>query len=69
MQIEQNTNRSKCKNTKVQTRQNTRGQNTNSKNTNVTKYKCNEIQMDQNAKRTKCKNMTNTTKYKRTIYK
>ena len=50
---EQDTNMTKCKNTKVQTRQNTKGQNTNCQNTNVTKYKCNKIQMGQNTNRSK----------------
>ena len=40
----------KFKNSKIQTQQNTKEQ-----NTNVTKYKCNKIQMQQN---------TNGTKYK-----
>ena len=38
--IEQNTNRKKWENSKIQTGQNTKGQ-----NTNVTKYKCNKMQM------------------------
>ena len=33
---------------KIQTRQNTTEQNTSCQNTNVTKYKCNQIQMEQN---------------------
>ena len=41
---------------KIQTRQNTTEQNTSCQNTNVTKYKCNIIQMEQNTDRTKCKN-------------
>ena len=49
--MEQNTDRTKCKNSKIKTRQNT-----NCQNTNVTKYKCNKIQMKQNTNRTKCKN-------------
>ena len=40
---------------KIQTRQNTKEQNTNGQNTNVTKYKCNKIQIGQNTNRTKCK--------------
>ena len=40
-----------AKNTKIQTQQNTKVQ-----NTNIKKYKYNEIQMQQNANRTKCKN-------------
>ena len=55
MQIEQS-----VKNSKVQTRQNTTGQNTNCQNKNVTKYKCNKIQIGQN---------TNITKYKIPKYK
>ena len=53
LQIEQNTNRTKCKNSKIQTQQ---GENTTCQNTNVTKYKRNKIQMEQNTNRTKCKN-------------
>ena len=60
----------------IQIRQNPKGQNINCQNTNVTKYKCNKIQMEQNTKRTKCNNTkiqikqntkvhsTNVTKYK-----
>ena len=55
----QNTNRTKYKNSKIQTRQNTKGQNTNCQNMNATKYNCNKIQMEKNTNRTKCKN-TNT---------
>ena len=44
--MQQNTNRIKCKNSKIQTRQNTKGQ-----NANVTKYKCNKTQMGQNTNR------------------
>ena len=58
--MKQNTNMTKCKTSKIQTRQNTKEQNTNCQNTNVTKYKCNKIQMEQNTNRTKYKN----TKYK-----
>ena len=54
--MQQNTNRTKCKNSKIQTRQNTKGQNTNCKNINATKQKCNKIHMEQNTNRTKCKN-------------
>ena len=52
--MQQNTNRTKCINSKIQTRQNTKRQNTNcqienvTKKTNATKYKC--------KKRTKYKN-------------
>ena len=42
-------------NSKIQTRQNTKEQNTNGQNTNVTKYKCNKIQIGQNTNRTKYK--------------
>ena len=52
----QNTNRTKYKNSKIQTRQNTKGQNTKCQITNVTKYNCNTIQMEKNTNRTKCKN-------------
>ena len=45
--MEQNTNRTKCKNAKIQTRQNTKEQNKNCQNTNVSKYKCNKIQREQ----------------------
>ena len=67
----QNTNRTKYKNSKIQTGQNTKGQNKNCQNTNGTKYKCNKTQMEQNTNRTKWKNSkkTNTTKYKRKKYK
>ena len=41
----------KYKNSKIQTRQNTKEQ-----NTNVTKYKCNKIIMGQNTNRTKYEN-------------
>ena len=51
--MRQNTNRTKLKKSKIQTQQNTKGQNTNSQNTNVTKYKFNKIQMRQNTNRTK----------------
>ena len=52
-----NTNRTKYnKKFKIQTRQNTKEQNTNCQNTIVTKYKCNKIQMEQNTNRTECKN-------------
>ena len=60
IQMQQNTNGTKYKlnkiqNSKIQTQQNTKEQNTNCQNTNVTKYKCNQIQRDkiqieQNAK-------------------
>ena len=60
--MEQNTNRTKCKNSKIQTRQNTTEQNTSSQNTNVTKYKCNQIQMEQN---TNSKNTKIQPKYSR----
>ena len=51
-----NTNRTKYnKKFKIQTRQNTKEQNTNCQNIFVTKYKCNKIQMGQNANRTKYK--------------
>ena len=55
--MQQNTNGTKyiCKNAKIQTRQNTKEQNTNCQNTFVTKYKCNKIQMGQNTNRTKYK--------------
>ena len=62
----QNTNRTKYnKKFKIQTRQNTKEQNTNCQNTFVTKYKCNKIQKDkiQIEQNTKFHN-TNTTKYK-----
>ena len=49
----QNTNMTKYKNSKLQTGQNIKEQNTNCQNTNVTKYKCNKIQMEQNKNRTK----------------
>ena len=45
--MEQNTNRTKCKNSKIQTRRNTNCQNTNVEKTNATKYKWNKIQMQQ----------------------
>ena len=48
--MEQITNRTKYKNSKIQTRQNTKGHNTKCQITNVTKYKWNEIQIEQNAK-------------------
>ena len=51
----ENTNRTKYKNSKIQTRQNTKEQNTNCQNTFVTKYKCNKIQMGHNTYRTKYK--------------
>ena len=54
--MEQKTNRTKCKNSKIQTRQNTKGQNITCQTTNVTKCKRNKIQIEQNKDRTKCKN-------------
>ena len=51
-----NTNRTKYnKKFKIQTRQNTKEQNTNTTKYKRTKYKCNKIQMGQNANRTKYK--------------
>ena len=50
IQTKQNTNMTKCKNSKIQTRQNTKDQNTNCQNTNITKYKWNKTQKEQNAK-------------------
>ena len=44
----------------IQTWQNTKGQHTNCQNANLTKYKCNKIQMEQNTNRKKCKNYQNT---------
>ena len=44
-----NANRTKYnKKFKLQTWQNTKEQNTNYQNTNITKYKCDKIQMEQN---------------------
>ena len=56
IQIEQNTNRTKCKKSKIQTQRSAKGQYTNCQNTNVTKYKCYKIQIEQYTNRTKCKN-------------
>ena len=53
--MQQNTNRTKCENSKIQTRWNTKGQNTKGQNKIVTKYKCNKTQMEQNTNRTRCK--------------
>ena len=39
IQMERNTNRTKCKNTKIQTWQNMEAQNKNCQNANATKYK------------------------------
>ena len=53
----QNTNRTKYKSSKIQTRQNTKEQNTNCQNIKVIKYKCkykcNKIQRGQNTNRPK----------------
>ena len=40
---------------KIQTRQNTKEQNTNGQNTYITKYKCKKIKIGQNTNKTKCK--------------
>ena len=54
MQMQENRNgtkykiEQKCKNSKIQTRQNTTEQNKVAKIQNVTKNKCNKIQMEQN---------------------
>ena len=60
----QNTNKTKYKSSKIQTRQNTKGQNTNCQNTNVTRYKWNKIQKCQIQNETKYNKIQNTTKYK-----
>ena len=56
--MQQNTNgtKYKCKNVKIQTRENKKEQNTNYQNTNVTKYKCNKIQIEQNTNITNFEN-------------
>ena len=51
----QNTNRTKYKDSKIQTRQNIKEKMQIAKKKNVTKYNYNKIQMEQNANRTKCK--------------
>ena len=47
--MEQNTSRTKCKNSKIQTQQHKKGKNTHCQNTNVTK-KCHKIQMQKTPK-------------------
>ena len=60
----QNTNKTKYKNSKIQTRQNTKGQNTNCQNTNVTRYKWNKIQKCQKTKQNKIQTRQNTKEQK-----